>query len=116
MRGALITVKCDCGRLRYLQYGERWDCECGRSWNTQQIPADEYWGIMHEARRQRLLMIGAAVVVALVFLALALVFKIRVMALAPVILAGWFLILMPRWRRKLREQARSLRRWKLSPE
>jgi Flp pilus assembly protein TadB len=116
MRGALITVKCDCGEIRYLEYGEIWECDCGRRWNTAQIPAGEYWGIMREARRQRLMMMGVAAAVALVFVALAYATEFRVMVLAPVILAAWFLILMPRWRRRLREQARSLPRWKLNAE
>jgi hypothetical protein len=28
----------------------------------------------------------------------------------------WFLFYMPRWRRRVREQARNLRRWQLHPE
>jgi hypothetical protein len=116
MRGALITVKCDCGRVRYLSYGERWECACGRLWNTSQIPSDEYWGIMRDARRQRLLMMGAGTLVGLAVVALALVVGFRVIVLAPVIVFGWQLIVMPRWRRRLRERARALPRWQLRPE
>ena len=31
MKGALITVRCDCGETRYAAYPEQWVCEkCGR--------------------------------------------------------------------------------------
>jgi len=28
----------------------------------------------------------------------------------------WFMFYMPRWRRRVREQTRNLRKWKLRPE
>jgi hypothetical protein len=49
-------------------------------------------------------------------MALVLVFGTRVMILLPVVLAFWFVFYMPRWRRRVREQARNLQRWKLRPE
>src|SRR6266516_3795025 len=68
MRGAPITVRCDCGAARHVAYGERWTCEqCGRRWNTSQIPAEAYWGIMREMRRYRLTVVGVAVAIAAVF-------------------------------------------------
>ena len=54
MRGAQITIRCDCGDVGYAAYGERWVCpRCGRAWNTAQIPAEEYWGVMRDQRRDR---------------------------------------------------------------
>src|SRR5437870_2590340 len=42
MRRPPITIRCECGESRDVAYGELWRCErCGRSWNTQQIPAEE---------------------------------------------------------------------------
>ena len=64
MRGALITVTCDCGERHYVPYGERLECTCGRSWDTNQIPGDEYWGIMHDMRRYRFRAMGMAVAIA----------------------------------------------------
>jgi hypothetical protein len=48
--------------------------------------------------------------------ALAAVAGIRIMLLLPVVMSFWFLFYMPRWRRRVRQQARSLRKWKLHPE
>src|SRR5215467_2529554 len=61
VRGALITVRCDCGGIGYVPYGERWECPtCHRRWNTGQIPAEEYWGIMRDMRRMRISVILTA--------------------------------------------------------
>jgi Flp pilus assembly protein TadB len=117
MRGALITVRCDCGQIRYLAYGEGWVCEgCGRRWNTGQIPAEEYWGIMHEMRRYRLLVMGMAIIVAVVGIALGALVGAQFFVLMPALLGFWFLFYMPRWRQKVRARSRSLPTWKLHPE
>src|SRR5262245_65925969 len=73
MRGAPITIRCDCGQVERIPYGQTWQCpDCGRRWNTEQIPADEYWGIMREMRRYRLQVLGISVVLGIAFaLALA---------------------------------------------
>jgi hypothetical protein len=117
MRGATITVRCDCGNLGYVPYGERWECRnCGRRWNTAQIPADEYWGIMRDMRRLRFTVIGTALAMIIPIAALAPVAGIRILMLLPILMGFWFIYYMPRWRRRVREQARSLRRWSLHPE
>jgi hypothetical protein len=116
MKGARITVKCDCGEVNHLAYGQTWQCKCGRRWNTSQIPADEYWGIMREMRRFRLGAIGAALVLCLTFGLLAFFVAQRLLLLFPVIMAGWYLIYMPRWRRRVRQRARNLPSWQLHPQ
>ena len=117
MRGARITVRCDCGEVTYLDYGEVWTCpSCGRRWNTAQIPEDEYWGTMYRMRQYRLQVMGTAIAVAIGFVALAMVMGARVWLMAPVVITFWLLVFMPRWRRKVREAARSLPTWKLRPE
>lgn len=117
MRGPPITVACDCGEMNHVPYGERWTCEkCGRSWNTAQIPADEYWGIMREMRRYRLVVIGVAGALALVFGLLGLLVAERLFLLLPILLAAWFIWFMPMWRRRVRRAARNLPKWQLTPE
>lgn len=117
VRGARITVRCDCGGVGYVPYGERWDCvTCHRRWNTTQIPADEYWGIMRDMRRMRITVLLTSLAIAVPILALSAVAGIRILLLLPVAMSFWFMFYMPRWRRRVREQARSLRRWKLTPE
>src|SRR6266566_2195365 len=64
VRGAQITVRWDCGGIGYVPYGERWECRmCHRRWNTGQIPAEEYWGIMRDMRRMRVSAIVTALAV-----------------------------------------------------
>jgi hypothetical protein len=118
VRGAPITIRCDCGQVERVPYGQTWQCpECGRRWNTEQIPADEYWGIMREMRRYRLQVIGISVAFAIV--AAIVLANVQVQRVLPIILglmAFWFLVYMPRWRQKVRNRARSLPHWQLHPE
>lgn len=117
MQGPPITIRCECGEVEHVPYGERWQCErCGRRWNTAQIPAEDYWGIMREMRWHRLVVIGMAVGLALVFGLLAVFVSEGLFLLLPVVLAFWFIWYMPWWRRKVRRRARSLPKWDLHPE
>jgi Flp pilus assembly protein TadB len=117
VRGAPITVRCDCSEVRRVANGERWTCErCRRTWNTAQIPADTYWGIMREMRRYRLSVIGVAIAITAVFALLGVVAGAQFFTLVPLVLGFWFLWYMPFWRRKVRRRARSLPRWQLRPE
>jgi Flp pilus assembly protein TadB len=112
-----VTVACDCGAMKHVPYGERWTCEgCGRTWNTAQIPADEYWGIMRRMRRFRLTAIGFALAFSAVFVVLGLLVSQALFLLLPVVLTFWYIWYMPMWRRKVRRTARSLPKWKLHPE
>ena len=117
VRGAQITVRCDCGGVGYVPYGERWECAtCHRRWNTGQIPAEEYWGIMRDMRRMRISVIFTALAFVVPVVVLAAFTGLQLLLLLPVVMSFWFLFYMPRWRRRVREQARSLRRWQLHPE
>jgi hypothetical protein len=117
MRGPPITIRCECGEVREVPYGERWRCEvCRRSWNTSQIPAEEYWGLMREMRRLRFSVIGVALGISLVFGLLALLVSTGFILLLPLVMGAWFLWYMPWWRRKLRRRIRTLPKWQLHPE
>src|SRR5690348_15043850 len=84
VRGALITVSCDCGGIGYVPYGERWECPtCHRRWNTGQIPAEEYWGIMRDMRRMRINVLATALGLIIPILILTAVAGIRIMILLP---------------------------------
>jgi Flp pilus assembly protein TadB len=103
--------------MRHVAYGDTWVCDrCGRRWNTAQIPADEYWGILRAMRRYRLSVIGVALGFAVVFGLLALFVAQSLFLLLPVVLAAWFIWYMPFWRRKVRRHARTLPKWNLHPE
>jgi hypothetical protein len=117
MRAPPITIACDCGEMKHVPYGETWTCEvCQRTWNTAQIPADEYWGILRDMRRMRLAVIAIALGFTLVFGLLGIFVAPGLFFLLPIVLVGWFIWYMPWWRRKLRRRVRSLPKWKLHPE
>jgi Flp pilus assembly protein TadB len=117
VRGPPITVTCKCGEVRHVPYGETWQCErCKRRWNTSQIPADVYEGIMREMRNYRLAVVAIAVGFTLLFVALTLFVAQSLILLLPVVLAFWFIWFMPWWRRRLRRRTRALPRWELHPE
>jgi phage shock protein PspC (stress-responsive transcriptional regulator) len=117
MRGPPITVRCECGEVRHVPYGERWTCErCGRSWNTAQIPAEEYTAILRDMRNLRFSVIGVAAGLAVTFGVLAIVVSESLFLLLPVVLAAWFILYMPAWRRRVRRRARSLPNWELHPD
>jgi hypothetical protein len=55
-KGPPITVKCECGERRELRYGQRWQCEgCGRTYDTNRIPAEEYASFRRNRVHDRLL-------------------------------------------------------------
>jgi Flp pilus assembly protein TadB len=117
MKGPPITIRCECGETKQVPYGERWTCEgCGRRWNTAQIPAAEYDGILREMRRFRLTAIAAALVLGVGFTIAAVTVSQSLFLLLPVVLAAWYIWYMPLWRRKVRRRARSLPKWQLTPE
>lgn len=117
VKGARITVKCDCGKVNYLDYGATWQCEnCARRWNTSQIPPEEYWGLMREMRDARVKLMWAALGVGVPLLVLGVVLSQSFLLLLPIVFSVWYLMFMPRWRRRLRIKARAAPQWTLRPE
>jgi hypothetical protein len=117
LQGAPITINCHCGQVERVPYGEKWRCPgCRRTWNTNQIPADEYWGIMRRMRNYRLRVIGLGLSLGLAAVVAAIVYQPIVVLLVPVMLGGWQIWYMPAWRRRLRRVTRSLPRWQLKPD
>src|SRR2546429_5447719 len=102
MRKPPITIKCECGEAKDVVYGERWRCErCGRSWNTQQIPAEEYDGLLRRMRRCRLEAFGLAAILAAILIPLIVVVSPAYIFLTPVVAAAWLFLYLPRWRRRI---------------
>lgn len=117
MRGAPITIRCDCGDVRPVHYGDRWTCaRCGKTWNTAQIPAEEYWETMRALRRYRLLVWGVTLVVLAIVVPLSLLIAFQVFVFAILVLGAFYFYLLPRWRGKVLDQIRDRPTWKLSPE
>lgn len=118
-KGPLITLTCDCGQRRELHYGERWRCAgCGRTWNTNQIPREEYASIRRTEVRYRLVPIftGLLLVVGTVlFFALGHVYGALIVV--PFLMASWSMFGRPMFRRKYRRAISEDRpTWKIKPE
>jgi hypothetical protein len=117
MKAPPITVACECGEMKHVPYGEVWLCErCGRRYNTAQIPEEEYYGLLREMRWLRLFPIGIALGFLVAFGALAMFVSQQLFLLLPIVLAFWFILYMPWWRRKVRRRARAGPQWQLHAE
>jgi hypothetical protein len=118
LRGPPIAVACECGAKRDLRYGERWRCEqCGRTYDTNRIPREDYDAIRRTQLRFRALPVAFGLAVA----AIAAFFTITgntfsVFLLLPVALMGWFIFLRPIHRRRYRRAIADLPRWELRAE
>jgi hypothetical protein len=114
-KGPPITVTCECGERHELFYGERWTCAvCGRAYDSNQIPREEYAAIRSLQRRFRAVPIALGLVVA----ALAIVFTLTdnivgVFMILPVALIAWFVFIRPTHRKRYQEAIANLPRWDL---
>lgn len=112
-----IRIGCECGASAAVPYGEMWECQdCGRRWNTAQIPADAYEGRRRRMRRLELEILGFGVVVLAVFVPLVLLVDGRFLFPALIVAAAWMFLYMPFWRRRVRRAAAEAPRWELHPE
>jgi Flp pilus assembly protein TadB len=117
LSGPPITVTCGCGEVRYLHYGEVWRCDkCGTSWNTNQIPEDEYVAVRRIQRRHVAVpalvfaLVAATVVLFMIF------GRVYAIILLPFALTCWFMFVRPIQRRRLSAQLKELPEWRLKPE
>jgi hypothetical protein len=67
-------------------------------------------------RRMRISVLVTALALVVPIVALAAFAGFQLLVLLPVVMGFWFIFYMPRWRRRVREKTRSLRRWQLHPE
>jgi Flp pilus assembly protein TadB len=112
-----ITIKCECGETRDVAYGARWQCEtCGRAWNTQQIPPEEYEGLVRRVRRHQFEALAVAGIAAAIMIPLIAVVSSAFIALVPMLMVAWLFVFLPFWRRRYRRTARGAPRWQLHPE
>jgi hypothetical protein len=116
--GPPIAVTCECGVKHDARYGEVWTCEqCGRRWDTNQIPREQYDIVRRTQLRFRVLPVVLGVLVA----SLAIFFTLTgnvfsVFFLLPVALTGWFALIRPVHRRRYRRAIAELPRWSLRPD
>jgi hypothetical protein len=118
VKGPPITLTCECGEKRELAYGERWRCEsCGRAWDTNRIPPEQYREIRRLSLRYRAAPVAFGVLIAL----LAILFTLTgnwpgVFFLMPVALVSWFVFIRPFHRKRYRAAIKSLPRWELQAD
>jgi hypothetical protein len=113
-----ITITCDCGAAGSAAYGTRWHCgECGRNWDTKQIPEEEYTALLRSVNRYRLLTVSPPLVAAAVLLPLAAVAGVRFAVLLFGLVTAWALFVVPQLRRRqARRILKGTPRWNLRPD
>jgi hypothetical protein len=117
VRSPKITVTCDCGETRKLDYGESYTCSCGRTWSTGSIPEEEYGQIRSLDRRYRMAGYAAAALFGGLMLAIILTKPFEILFVLPFVMAMWFGFIRPFVRRRHWRQVQQLTRsWKLKPE
>lgn len=117
MKGPPITIQCDCGTAKLVRYGETWECpECGRRWNTGQIPAAEYEGLLRRMRRYKVELLGLTFAVLAVFVPLIVFVDQSFVFIAAIVAFALVFGYLPFWRRRIRRAAQDTPRWELEPE
>lgn len=118
MQAPPITITCDCGAGKDLGYGERWQCEeCGKTWDTGQIPQGEYDALLRGLKQYRLLVLLPPFLLAAVLVPLTIVVGLQFAFLLFVFVMGYALLVVPQLRRRATTRLRErTTRWKLRPE
>jgi hypothetical protein len=118
VRGPKITVSCRCGEKRYLAYGERWTCgACGRTWDTHQIPLEQYAAIRATQLRYRRVPLAISLVALACIVAGVLVGKaLGGLIIVAIAATTWSMFFRPIHSRKYRAALAQLPTWTLTPE
>jgi hypothetical protein len=112
-----ITVACDCGEKRKLDYGESYVCECGRAWSTKQIPESDYDAIRALDRRYRRRGWYAFGSFGVICILVGLTRPVTLLFLMPAGIMAWFTLFRPMVRRRHWRAIQALtRRWTLRAE
>ena len=112
-----ITIECECGERRSVPFGETWTCDqCGRRWDTRQIPAHEYQARVRRMRRFHVELITILAAGIAVFVPLILFVDLSVIFLAFFASFAFIAFYMPYWRRRLRRAVADAPKWELRPE
>lgn len=100
-----------------MPYGEAWTCEgCGRRWDTGQISASEYEGLLRRLRRYKLELLGLTFTALAVFVPLIVFVDESLIFVAAVAAFALVFLYLPFWRRRIRRAASEAPRWELHPD
>jgi hypothetical protein len=119
MAAPRITLRCDCGAEALVAYGERWTCaKCGRTYDTNGIPAGDFAAIQSLRRRYRIAgYAGVSVIAAFVLLLALTAQQFQLFIGLPFILLVWFMYVRPFMRTRYRRRVGELQRtWTLKAE
>ena len=110
-----IAITCDCGHVGRVPLGDRLVCErCGRTWDTSQIPRDEYDALMRRVRRYSLVTVAPPLLLSAVLIPLAVIVDVRYAFILFVLVMAYALLVLPQLRKRARKDVlESAPRWKL---
>ena len=114
MKPLALIVTCDCGEHGRVEPGATWSCpSCGRTYETADIPGDEYAAVASEVNRTKLrALVGFAVIVA-VFVPLGFLLGAELWITGAVVLAVFYFAYGPKLKRDVRRIVRDLPRWEV---
>jgi hypothetical protein len=118
-KGPLITLTCECGQRRELHYGDVWKCEkCGKTWNTNRIPLDQYAAIRRTQLRYRLIpLISGLVLLVAVIVFWATGKAYGAIIAVPFLAASYVMFGRPFFRSRYRKSlSKNLPTWEIPPE
>ena len=117
-RGPKITVSCRCGEQQLLNYGEDWTCEqCGRHWDTKQIPIEQYAAIRSTQLRYRRVPIAISVVALACVIAAVVAGKaLGGLLIVGVVATTWSMFFRPMHSRRYRAALAQLPTWTMKPD
>ena len=117
-RGPPITLTCDCGERRNLKYGERWTCEkCGRTWDTNRIPIEQYAAVRQTQLRFRRVPMALSVLALVCVIAFIIAGRaFGGLLLVAVVATTWNMFFRPVHRRRYREAVAELPSWQIRPD
>jgi hypothetical protein len=103
-KGPPITITCECGEKRDLQYGEQWRCEgCHHSYDTRKIPIDEYAAIRRTQLRYRIIPLAAGSFLLAGMIALFIVGRaFSGLVAVAILVAAWSMFARPFFRTRYR--------------
>ena len=118
-KGPPITVTCECGQRRDLQYGEQWKCDaCGRRYDTNKIPIEEYAAIRRTQLRYRMIPLGASLFLLAAMIAFFIAGRVfsAVVAVA-FLIASWTTFGRPFFRSRYRKSlSENLPKWEIKAD
>jgi hypothetical protein len=109
-----LVVSCGCGERGRVEPGASWSCPvCGRTYDTADIPGDEYAAVASEVNRTKLRALIGFAVIAAVFVPLGFLLGAELWITGAVVLAVFYFAYGPKLKRDVRRIVRDLPLWEI---